>query len=78
MVMWIEGTLDLIDDYDNDEDEIEEERPSAEARERLEAAAKSLEALVRLEHERARAVEDYKPGTPDDYESGTHGSTRRI
>jgi len=60
------------------EDDREEGEPDAEKRERLAAAAKSLEELAYLEHARARAAEDYKPNTPDDYESGTHGSTRRV
>jgi hypothetical protein len=64
--------------YEPDEDELEEGEPDAEERERLAAAAKSLEELARLEHARMRAAEDYKSDTPDDYESGTHGSTRRI
>ena len=65
--------------YEPDEDDLLEEGvPDAEERERLAAAAKSLEELARLEHARFRAAEDYKPGTPNDYESGTHGSTRRI
>ena len=64
--------------YEAEEDGLEEDEVSPEERQRQEAAAKSLEELARLEHARARAAEDYKPGTPDDYESGTHGSTRRI
>lgn len=64
--------------YEPEEDDLEEDGPEAEERLRQEAAAKSLEELARLEHARMRAAEDYKPDTPDDYESGTHGSTRQI
>ena len=64
--------------YETEEDDPEEEGPGAKARERQEEGAKSLGELAHLEHARERAAEDYKPDTPNDYESGTHGSTRRA